>query len=179
MFYMQLTDKYHSITKSFHWLIVLMLTIEFAVGWLMPDIRRGVTPAGLVSFHMSFGICILLVMLARLLLRFILPVPTLEKSGPWWQNVAAKWTHYFLYALVIVLPITGWWLASSHDWTVTLFGLFTLPPLVTGTATESVADTIHVGTGILVLGLIGLHVLAALYHYYFLKDKTLQRMLLQ
>lgn len=176
---MRSTNRYHSITKSFHWLIVLMLTIEFAVGWLMPGIRRGVTPAGLVSFHMSFGIAILLVAVMRLLLRFMLPVPALEKGSPWWQELAAQWTHYLLYALVILLPITGWWLASSHGWTVTLFGLFTLPPLVQSGATEYLADVMHVGTGIVVLGLIGVHVLASLYHYCILKDKTVQRMLPQ
>jgi len=156
-----------------------MLTVEFLTGWLMPDMHRYVTPAGLISFHMSFGIAILLVALTRLLLRFILPVPALERGSPWWQEMAAKWTHYLLYALVIILPITGWWLASSHGWTVTLFGLFTLPPLVQSSNTEYLADVVHVGTGIIVLGLIGLHVLAALYHYYVLKDKTLQRMLPQ
>jgi cytochrome b561 len=174
----QSIPKYDFLAKSFHWLIVAMLTVEFVVGWIMPGLR-GATPSTLMSFHMSFGITIVAVMLLRFLWRFRQPVFPPEPKTPKWQEISGNVTHYLLYVLVATLPVTGWWLASAHGWSVTVFNLFTLPALVSGSSTEYLADIVHIGTGIVVLGLIGLHVLAALYHYYIVKDKVLQRMLPQ
>ena len=174
------TKQYNSVSKIFHWLIVVMLLIEFAVGWLMPGIRRSITPAGLMSFHMSFGIVILGVMLLRILWRFLYPVPAPAPSSPWWQELVSTWTHYLLYASVIVLPLTGWFLASIYGWSVTVFNLFTLPSLISpNVSLERWAVYAHVLTAAGVVGLIGLHVLASLYHYYIVKDKVMQRMLPQ
>ena len=170
-------EGYDAWAKSFHWLVVVLLAIEFAVGWLMPGIDESVTPAQLMNFHMSFGIAILAVMFLRFVWRFKQPVFAKEPGTPHWQEAIGSLTHYLLYIVVIALPLTGWWLASAHGWPVTLFNLFTLPPLVSGSGTEQLADVVHIGTGVVVLGLIGLHVLAALYHYFILKDRVLQRML--
>jgi cytochrome b561 len=169
---------YHPISKFFHWLIVVMLAIEFGVGFIMPGIHRSVTPAELVSFHMSFGICILGVMLLRLLWRLVYPVPAPEPGMPRSQESAASAVHYLLYASVIALPITGWWLASAHGWSVTVFNIITLAPLVAASsAMERLADLTHIATATIVAALIGLHILAALYHYFILNDKVLERML--
>ena len=169
---------YHPISKGFHWVIVIMLAIQFAVGWIMPGIRRNMMPSGLVSFHVAFGITILGVVILRLLWRIIHRAPEPEPGMPWWQKLSAKAVHYLLYASVIALPVTGWWLASAHGWAVTVFGFVTLPPLgPANAAMEQLADFAHVATVTVAAILIGLHILAALYHYFILKDKTLQRML--
>ncbi len=175
---MERPATYHPITKSFHWLIVAMVSAEFAIGWLMPEIRRSTSPAELVSFHMSFGILILGVMLIRLILRFFHTAPSPEPGMPWWQELAANWIHILLYASVIALPLTGWLLASAHGWALNIFGYFSVPALVSAsTRMEQLADSAHVATAAIVAILIGLHVLAALYHHYILRDGVLRRML--
>jgi cytochrome b561 len=68
--------------------------------------------------------------------------------------------------------------ASARDWTITVFGLFQLPHLV---AARSVlgrqAGDVHTFLAWTLLILIGLHVAAALYHFFVRRDRVLQRML--
>jgi cytochrome b561 len=36
---------YDTTAKAFHWAMVALLVIQYLIGWLMPDIHRGMTPA--------------------------------------------------------------------------------------------------------------------------------------
>jgi cytochrome b561 len=79
---------------------------------------------------------------------------------------------------LLLLPILGWAAASARDWTVTVFKLVSLPHLVPANARIGlVAGDVHVVLSYVLLGLIGLHVAAGVYHYFFLRDRVLQRML--
>jgi len=68
--------------------------------------------------------------------------------------------------------------ASARDWTITVFGLFQLPHLVAPrSALGRQAGDVHTFIAWMLLVLVGLHVLAALYHYFVRNDGVLQRML--
>lgn len=155
-----------------------MVGVEFVAGWLMPEIRKGITPEGLISFHMSFGIVILATMVLRFLWRLISPPPASEPTISHWQEFLSNATHSLLYVFVIALPISGWWIASTHGWVVSVFGTITLPALaVVNVSMGRTAITVHVLLATTVALLIGIHVLGALYHYFIEKDKVLQRMI--
>ena len=51
---------YGPTAKVFHWLIVALLAIQLPLGWLMPDIHRGMTPGIAMSVHVSTGLTMLL-----------------------------------------------------------------------------------------------------------------------
>jgi cytochrome b561 len=57
-----MTDRlrYGTTAKIFHWLIVALLFVQFPIGWLMPDIHRGMKPGDAMTLHISFGILILM-----------------------------------------------------------------------------------------------------------------------
>ena len=63
-----MTDRlqYGTTAKVFHWLIVALLLVQYLIGWLMPDLHRGMSPGAPMTFHVSLGI----VILALILLRF-------------------------------------------------------------------------------------------------------------
>ncbi len=65
---------YGATAKVFHWLIVALLIVQFPLGWFMPDIHRGMKPGDAMTFHISFGITIL----ALIVLRFsgASPIPS-------------------------------------------------------------------------------------------------------
>lgn len=96
-----------------------------------------------------------------------------------WQRWGAGATHGLLYLLLIVLPITGWAASSVHGWHLTPFGLFDLPALLPkGTKLGFKAGDMHADLlSWVLLAIIGLHVLAALYHRFVKRDGVLQRML--
>jgi cytochrome b561 len=79
--------------------------------------------------------------------------------------------------LVVLLGL-GWANASARGWSVTLFGMAPLPPLTpVGLPAGMQAGDIHSFIGWVLLALIGLHILAALYHRLILRDRVLQRIL--
>jgi cytochrome b561 len=169
-------NKYNGLARLLHWLVVLLLIAQYAVAWTMPDIRRDTLPVGLVAWHLSLGTALLFVMVARLLWRVLHPAP--PSQGPELLMRLSKLGHASIYVLLFVVPILGWINASSRGYAVTLFGAIPLPPLsATGSGFGHEAGDIHALLTWVLLALIGVHVLAALYHHFVLRDDTLSRMM--
>jgi cytochrome b561 len=114
----------------------------------------------------------------RLVWRLCHSVPPAADDLPQWQHRSAEATHALLYVLLFALPITGWANASARGWTIELFGLVTLPRIMpTGAPLGLEIGDIHGWIAYGLLGLVGLHVAAALYHHFWLRDRVLSRML--
>jgi cytochrome b561 len=169
---------YGGVAKGLHWLILLLLVVQFGVAWTMPEIHRGTQPEALISLHLTIGMVILTVAALRLLWRVAFPVPLITANVPLWQHRAAQAAHALLYLLLFLLPLMGWANASYRGWKADLVGGITLPPiLATGSALGRELGDIHVLTSYVLLGLVGLHAAAALYHHFVLGDRVLVRML--
>jgi cytochrome b561 len=87
--------------------------------------------------------------------------------------------HWLLYALLFVIPILGWMNASYRGFTMSLFGLFNMPKLIAPREPGFgwTGDVHMLLSYYALLTLIGLHVAASLYHYFWRRDRVLQRML--
>jgi cytochrome b561 len=163
--------------KVFHWLIVGLLTVQYLIGWLMPDIHRGMQPGAAMMFHISFGVTILTLMSARFLWRLGHPVVPDGSLEPW-QRAASEAVHWLLYLLVFAVTLSGWFFASARGWTIRLYGIVDLPMLTA--ANSALARAIGRWHGKLewtLLVFVGLHVLAALVHLLVYRDKVVARMM--
>ncbi len=169
---------YTSTAKSLHWLIVLLLIVQFAAAWTMPHIGRNTPVTTLISLHFTMGIVILAVAVVRLAWRFTHGEPEPEAGMPPWQVTSARIVHWLLYLLLFVLPILGWINASWRGMPIVMFGR-ELPQLVATRAPgwSWTGDVHSLLANYLLLALVGLHVLAGLYHYFIRRDRVLQRML--
>lgn len=168
---------YGTVSKSFHWLIFLLLAAQYAVGSIMPHIGRKTLDEGWVAWHLSIGAAILLVIVLRFLWRLAHPVP-LSSELPPLERILARVTHLMLYALVFAMTMLGWAAANYRGWTVHLFGIIPLPALAAkGTSWAHEAGDIHNILVYVLLGFIVLHVAGALYHYFIRRDRVTQRML--
>jgi len=171
-------DGYGATAKTLHWLIVALVAVQFVVSWLMPDIGRNTPPSALINLHFSVGVAILVVMAVRLVHRLFHPVPVPMTDGPGWERWAAQALHRLFYLLLLVGPFLGWASASAHNIPVTVFGLFTLPAIAAPKARWALtAGDVHMFAMWTLLALVGLHIAAALYHYFVRRDRVLQRML--
>lgn len=169
---------YTSTAKWFHWLIVILVGIELLIGISLPDIYRQATPDFLVNLHFSFGLTIIAVMALRVLWRLAHPVPPQPRGTTWWEAAAAHLMHLSLYILLFIIPFAGWAWANGVGWQVTAFWIIPMPSIVpAGWQYTWLASDAHVYVSVLVCILIGLHVLASLWHWYFKSDGVLERML--
>ena len=169
---------YTGTAKTLHWLVALLLIAQFIFAWTMPDIKRDTPVTTLISLHFTFGIIILAVAIVRLGARMIQgepePVATLL---PWERRVSST-VYWLLYALLFVIPILGWINASYRGMPIVMFGL-EVPALIAkrapGWGWTGDVHSLLAEYGMLIL--VGLHVVAALYHYLMRRDGVLQRML--
>jgi cytochrome b561 len=170
--------RYDGVAKTLHWLILLLLIVQYIVAWTMPHIGRTTPNEGLVSLHFSTGVTILAVVILRLVWRWTHPAPTLRGIVPAWQYWLAYASHLLLYLVLLVLPILGWVDACFRGYSVEFFGLFTIPQWIASSpALAGRTGDIHAFVGTILLILVGLHVLAALYHLIVRRDGVFSRML--
>ncbi|BCQ29004.1 cytochrome b (plasmid) [Caballeronia sp. NK8] len=164
------------VARVLHWLIASLILAQFVIGWTMPDVHRDTLPSGEIAWHLSVGAAIVAVMLIRIIWR-ITHTPKPAELAPALALVS-KATHLLLYLLLIVVPLAGWANASARGWMVNLLGIVPYPALASkGSSVGMTLGNIHSVLAWVLLALIALHVAAALFHRFVLRDSVLQRML--
>lgn len=161
--------------RGLHWLLFVLLTVQYTLVWLF-DAFGGHGPAHqrIVATHMSVGTLILLVAALLLITRLLSPAPS-SAFLPSWQQKLAWAVHGLIYLLMLAQPAIGLTMVMSHGHGVPIFGLFSLPPLITS-APDWIGSA-HEYVGWTLFWLLALHILAALYHTVIRRDGVLQRML--
>ncbi len=169
--------NYGATAKGLHWLIVALLVVQYLIGWLMPDIHRGMKPGLAMTWHISVGMTVLVLIAVRFAWRLTHPVAP-DSSLPAWQRLSSEIVHRMLYCLVLVSTLTGWYFASSRGWSISFF--FALPLPMLSEPNSSFARSIgrwHETSEWALVILVGLHVGAALVHMFYYRDRVMHRML--
>jgi len=168
--------SYGPTAKVLHWLIVVLLVVQYLIGWFMPDLHRGMQPGAPMLLHVSIGMLILALIVLRFAWRLGHPVAP-EASLPPWQRLSSEWVHWMLYGLVLLTTLTGWNFVAFRDWHLQLFSLLPLPLIALPGEEFFARGHWHQILEYALLGLIGLHVAAALAHRFVYRDGVMQRML--
>ena len=162
-----------------HWVSAVLVLAGLGLGSVMVQfVHNPALRFELTQTHKSIGIAILTLTVLRLCRRLFGRAP---KPGPAARSLllAAKATHTALYALLVLLPASGWFMATTTPVRVptVVFGLFALPyPMAPDLAIYRIAHTAHVMLAILLTVLIALHFLATMVHALIWCDQTLARM---
>ncbi|WP_134053986.1 cytochrome b [Rheinheimera aquimaris] len=172
-------ERYNRLSITLHWLMVLLIAAVYAVIELKGIYPRGSEPReAMKMLHFMLGLSVLLLVLIRIFVRFSSgKAPVITPAIANWQAMLAKVVHLALYALMLGLPIAGWFILSLSGKPIPFFGL-ELPALAA--ENKELAKTvkeIHETAGKVGYALIGLHAVAALFHHYIRRDSTLKRML--
>ncbi|WP_353148207.1 cytochrome b [Pollutimonas bauzanensis] len=174
-----MVQQYTRTAILLHWVIAVLLICQFAFGWYLDGIPRGVPERSyFVNLHKSTGILIGLLILVRLGWRLTHKPPPLPDSISHFQQRIASATHILLYVLMIVMPLSGYVASNFSKWGVKFFNVITLPPW--GFEDEfiyAVFNQTHKVTSWLLLGLVILHVLAGLKHLFIDRDRIFSRIL--
>jgi len=156
-------QRYPLALRLLHWLLALLLVLQVALGFMA---EYAVTPersAALFPLHFRLGMLILCLTLLRLALRLWLPVPGADDATPW-RGWIRSGVHGLLYALALLLPVSGhviWvWMGADR----TLFAGVQVPALFVPPADETgraLAWYVHVYGAWALSALAVLHVAAA------------------
>lgn len=170
-------ERYSAIAIAMHWIIALLLLFQTGLGWALEDLPKGAVQFAGYQFHKSVGITILLLSVARLVVRLFKARPAQVRDGKA-QMMLASVVHVLLYAVMIVGPLTGWIIVSTAKVRLQtmLFGTIPWPDLPVGQAFHEPAEFLHGALGTVGLALIVLHVAGALYHH-FKREDVIGRML--
>lgn len=171
--------RYTAPAIGLHWLIGLLIVTMLAMGLIMTEMDMSAAKFALYQNHKSLGLLILLLVFVRTFWRFTHPAPMLPKSMPTWQKAAAHGSHWLLYILMFAMPISGWLFSDAAGYHPSLFGI---PVPVIAQQNRDVAEffsEFHELAAFTLIGLIVLHVGAALHHHVIHKDDILLRMLPQ
>lgn len=177
-------DRYSRGAIVLHWLIALLIVGQIAGGFYMEALPDSDAAAKFRFFqlHKSFGLTILALSLVRLGWRLTHRPPALPAGMAGWERIAARATHAGFYALMIGAPLIGWAYVSVAPFNVptVVFGVLPWPHLPLGGTNAALAETLsglHGAAAWGFIGLLALHVGAALKHHFINRDDVLARML--
>ena len=165
--------------RLIHWASAALVIGTLGLGaYMVQLVQNPAERFDLTQTHKSIGVTVFALTAVRLCLRILTTAPKPEPFAPLLLR-AAKATHISLYALLLLLPLSGWLMATTTPVRVptTIFGLFELPyPLAPDLPTYRFAHAVHVAAAISLAIFIVLHVTAALLHALWWRDRTLVRM---
>ena len=175
-------ERYSLPAIVLHWILALALLGLFGMGLFMADLPVSPLRLKLYNWHKWAGVTVLSLSLLRLVWRLTHRPPALPghvaDAMPAWQHLAHHGTHHALYALFFIVPLVGWAYSSAAGFPIVLFGVLPLPDFVP--ADKALAELIkpwHEITAFAMMGLVVLHVAAALKHQWLDKDQLVHRIL--
>jgi len=173
------SDRYGHVSVLIHWLVALSIYGMFGLGlWMVTLGYYDGWYHKAPELHKSIGMVILLVMLVRLLWRFISPPPPSLASYSRLTRISAVAAHILLYVLLFSILLSGYLISTADGKPISVFGLFEVPATLSDYGAQAdLAGTLHLWLAWSVVVLSVLHGLAALKHHFIDKDVTLRRML--
>jgi cytochrome b561 len=157
---------YDRMAIALHWAVALALVAQVLLGWYVHDIPRGTPARGVwINIHKSTGLILGLLVVFRLAWRIVRGSPPAAPGLPSWQDRAAGASHALLYACMLGLPLTGYLASNFSKHGIKFFNLVPLRPWGADDAVLYRAlNGTHAVLSYLLVGLVALHVGAALLH---------------
>ena len=180
--------RYNRTAMVLHWLVASLLLINIVVG-LKGDSAEGPGARQIIDLHKSIGLTVLGLVILRILWRIAHKPPPMPETYPKLERRGAHLAHLALYAVMVLLPLSGyvhdslWKGAPTHP--IVLFGLVPFPRIgfletldpATKEHLHSVFFGYHVWLGYILYGLVALHLLGVAKHHAIDRESELQRML--
>ena len=171
-------NEWGIVSKTLHWLIVVLIIVMGYLGLTMVELPISPHKITTYALHKSIGLTILALVVLRLAWRLYAGAPATVPGTPRWQHILATLMHWALYALLLAMPITGWLLNSAAGFPLQWFGMINLPALVArDPGLHDRLTELHETLFWTMVTLAALHAIAAIAHHFIQRDATLARML--
>ena len=165
--------RYNLVARAFHAVIAVLVIGNLAGGLLNDELPKA---WNVITLHKSIGLSILLLSIGRLLWRFTWKTPPYHPPLTRYDRLLARPVHVIFYALILIMPLTGWIFSSASKYGAAFFGIPVSLPITKANPIAGIAAEAHEILGYTFAALVVLHVAAALRHHFLLKNGVLRRM---
>lgn len=170
------SPDFHPALRVLHWLMAAMVLSMLFIGVGMVS-TTGHAYVMLLALHRAVGVTILVLVLIRLPLRLATGAPVLPPDLAPFQKLAAKVSHYLLYASMVTMPLIGWAMLSAGGYPVLLTKAIVLPSILPhDLGVYAVLREAHAIVALLFFALILVHLAAGLMHGLIRRDGVLRSM---
>lgn len=178
------SQRYTSVAIILHWVMALAILLMLVSGFSMAS--DSFLPKSLrfemVQWHKSLGVLLLVAFFLRIVWRLLHKPPTLPANFSKFEALLAHLGHLGLYALMFLMPFSGWLMVSSSVYGLPtyVFGWFVWPHIPDVAGNEAVhhwAGLAHWILAFCFVGLIFAHIAAVVKHALWDKHNILPRML--
>ena len=172
-------SRFGLFSKLLHWLIAVLILGLIWLGWYMVDLTyydKWYNDS--LHYHKSVGILALALALFKLGWQRYTPAPDPLADLQTWEKTGARFMHYVLWGMMLLIPVTGYLISTSAGKPIQLFNWFALPAVIdVDEELRDLAIAVHYYLAYATLFLVLGHAGAALKHHFINKDDTLKRML--
>jgi len=170
------SQKYGHVALFLHWLMAALIIFNIAAAKLTEDLSRETRGVWMYQ-HKAVGTLILGLIIWRLIWRLTHDVPPLPATTSRLNVFLAHAGHWTLYGLMIFVPLTGFVkeLVRGRDIGLWLFDLQS--PFTSDVATAKIFGSLHDLAGNITMFLVAGHIIMAIVHQYYLRDKLINRMM--
>ena len=171
------SPRYSSVSVFIHWVTVTCIFSAFTLVWATEYFDLEDYEKTIIFTHKSLGISVMVLTLLRLAIKLSGRAGDPVEKTDRLHRLATGLGHLGLYGFMLGTPLVGWLKSSAAGKAISLFGI-PLPALMA--KNRDLADTLgdlHETIAYAFLGLIALHVVAALWHSVIRKDGVMYSML--
>jgi cytochrome b561 len=168
--------RYNPLSQALHWLTALFALAVLPLAWVAVSLPPSELKGTMFTLHKSVGLTILAIVVVRIVWRMIHPAPA-DPAAPKALEVIARINHWLLYAIFLVMPISGYLLSAFSGRTTNYFWLFTIPGLEKNEAWQKSFEAAHIVGQYAVYLLVALHIIGTAWHLVIRRDGLLERML--
>jgi cytochrome b561 len=175
---------YGIVTKALHWIIFVLMSAQFLVGYLLTRFdddyyeSMGVSEDSLLGVHMSIGASILVLALLRLAWRKLTQLPDWAPTLSSFERRYEHRVEQVLYFLMMAIPLSGMLAAMGDGEDLVFFGVVEIPPLISDDSDlEDATLGFHIASHLAFFAAFALHVGLVIKHQVVNRDRLLNRML--
>jgi len=163
--------------RLFHWSIAFLVAVQIPAGIAMTSEPLADYADPLFVLHKGLGVVLLLLIFGRIVWRLLHPPPPFPDEMPALERRIAHWTHVAIYALLVVMVVSGYMRTVGDDYPIELLDVLGIPTLLpTMPDVAAIMLVVHQFAVFGLVGLIAVHVAAVLRHHLIEDDDTLSRM---
>ena len=171
------STEYGSLAKTLHWLLAIGIFALLYLGLEQAGMERGDEKDRIRFIHASIASITLILMTVRLAWRFMNDTPAHPDGMPGWQRVSSSIVHWGLYISVFVQLLAGAMVVGTGGSGIPVFSLFSIPlPVAENHDAHEWWEGVHEFAWKPLAVLLTVHVLAALYNHFIVKNDVLRRM---